>query len=592
MSLLDQILTKLTPTTEKSKWPDSKGEYWALCPFHPDTHATNFSVSERGYKCFACGAQGSLHNLAQHLGVETRSDSKYKAQKKTRLSATEARQRLHERGLRDEILAKAGWVEDEKKQAWRYPVEGGYRYKAFNSDAHPKYWHDRGVRNQLYGAKWLGDDTEIWWVGGEPDCLICWQAGLPAVCAFGEGNVPRHAIEILKNKNVDFVHIVLDRDEAGQRGAQIIADALYRAGIFAVVHELPPELGEHGDVGKLYLWHHCDDEAFVKAMRSLPETEGPPTATVVELSAAVGEIDWLWEKWLPIGFVTILAGEPGVGKSAVALRLAQSITEMMPWPDGQKAGDTYGHVLWCDTEASQAILNHRIKTWNLRFPEYIFLPGSDPLVEMRLDDPDSFRQMRMIVAAKSISLVVIDSLRGSHRLDENSSELIEILSDLACMARDYECAVLVIHHLRKRSAMEPATVTIDRIRGSSAISAMARVIFCMETVEDRGEQKLRMRQIKNNLALMPEPLGVEITEHGVFFGEAPEEPRVETVMERAMEFLRAMLQSGAKKASEIIEEAELAGISKPTLYRAKEKAKVISIRDSKGYWVWSFPYED
>jgi hypothetical protein len=50
-------------------FPDRDGEYWALCPFHPDRHPDNFSVSEAGYHCFACGASGGLWPLAEKLGV-------------------------------------------------------------------------------------------------------------------------------------------------------------------------------------------------------------------------------------------------------------------------------------------------------------------------------------------------------------------------------------------------------------------------------------------------------------------------------------------------------------------------------------------
>ena len=59
--LLRECLTKLNRgDAPDHKYPDGKGEYWTLCPFHADGHAANFSVSERGYKCFACGAQGGL----------------------------------------------------------------------------------------------------------------------------------------------------------------------------------------------------------------------------------------------------------------------------------------------------------------------------------------------------------------------------------------------------------------------------------------------------------------------------------------------------------------------------------------------------
>jgi CHC2 zinc finger len=50
-------------------FPDRDGEYWALCPFHADKHPENFSVSEAGYHCFACGASGGLWALAEKFGV-------------------------------------------------------------------------------------------------------------------------------------------------------------------------------------------------------------------------------------------------------------------------------------------------------------------------------------------------------------------------------------------------------------------------------------------------------------------------------------------------------------------------------------------
>ena len=68
--LLQAVLAKLSRgDAPDSKWPDPKGEFWALCPFHPDDHHGSFSVSERGFRCFACGAQGGLRQLAEHLGV-------------------------------------------------------------------------------------------------------------------------------------------------------------------------------------------------------------------------------------------------------------------------------------------------------------------------------------------------------------------------------------------------------------------------------------------------------------------------------------------------------------------------------------------
>jgi hypothetical protein len=74
--LLQQVTQRLDRGgSPDAHFPDRDGEYWALCPFHPDKHPNNFSVSEAGYHCFACGASGGLWPLAEKLGVLPRKDA-------------------------------------------------------------------------------------------------------------------------------------------------------------------------------------------------------------------------------------------------------------------------------------------------------------------------------------------------------------------------------------------------------------------------------------------------------------------------------------------------------------------------------------
>ena len=66
---LGRILSRLDRGgSPDARWPDPRGEYWGLCPFHADRHVGSFSVSDRGFSCFSCGAQGDLATLAAHLG--------------------------------------------------------------------------------------------------------------------------------------------------------------------------------------------------------------------------------------------------------------------------------------------------------------------------------------------------------------------------------------------------------------------------------------------------------------------------------------------------------------------------------------------
>ncbi|MGQ9794612.1 MAG: phage/plasmid primase, P4 family, partial [Anaerolineae bacterium] len=69
-----ELLHRILPHLQRGdapaeRWPDHNGEYWALCPFHNDRHSGSFSLSVRGYACFACGARGSLSDLAHYLNL-------------------------------------------------------------------------------------------------------------------------------------------------------------------------------------------------------------------------------------------------------------------------------------------------------------------------------------------------------------------------------------------------------------------------------------------------------------------------------------------------------------------------------------------
>jgi AAA domain len=58
-------------------------------------------------------------------------------------------------------------------------------------------------------------------------------------------------------------------------------------------------------------------------------------ASGIVLSAVVEQpIAWLWQDYLPLGALTLLEGEPGSGKSLLALHLAACVTSGRPLPGG------------------------------------------------------------------------------------------------------------------------------------------------------------------------------------------------------------------------------------------------------------------
>jgi hypothetical protein len=46
------------------------------------------------------------------------------------------------------------------------------------------------------------------------------------------------------------------------------------------------------------------------------------------------QINWLWQRRIPLGKITLLDGDPGVGKSLLAITIAACVSTGRPMPDG------------------------------------------------------------------------------------------------------------------------------------------------------------------------------------------------------------------------------------------------------------------
>lgn len=204
---LDAILPHLDRgDAPASKWPDHAGEYWALCPFHADKQAENFSVSERGFTCFACGAAGGLKKLAEKIGVDL-GDAQAQAGAAgagVKLDAYAEAKHLPARFLRDTL----GLTERRRGEhvAIRMPyldkdgAELCVRYRiAMIGD---KFRWQKGAKLALYGLQLLGDAPDVILVEGESDVQTLIYHGIAALGVPGANNWRAAWAEHLKGRTV------------------------------------------------------------------------------------------------------------------------------------------------------------------------------------------------------------------------------------------------------------------------------------------------------------------------------------------------------------------------------------------------------
>ncbi len=223
-----------------SKWPDAKGEYWPLCPFHQDEHHGSFSVSAKGFKCFSCDASGGLHKLAEHLQLDRKrlhgcSISEGVTPPPPPPSLDEYAQA---KGLDVELL-KAHGLETvylygkpvikipyydvdgaEVAARLRLALTGGRRFR----------WR-KGSKAQPYGLWRLAEARAAGYVllvEGESDCHTLWQHGLPALGVPGASTWKPDWAEHVKGLKV---YVWREPDDGGDTLARVVSETLPEARI-------------------------------------------------------------------------------------------------------------------------------------------------------------------------------------------------------------------------------------------------------------------------------------------------------------------------------------------------------------------------
>jgi len=310
-------------------------------------------------------------------------------------------------------------------------------------------------------------------------------------------------------------------------------------------------------------------------------------STWLDIGKILGPIVWEWPQWLACGFLTILAGATGKGKSSLALRLAACYLRGDPWPDGGAFTGEQGSVLWCETEGAQALNLERAGKWGLDL-ERILCPLPDPLAEVSLDNPQHQQAIDAASKLPEVRLIIVDSLSGAlgPGRDEKDAKMLTVMKWLAHLARDTGKPVLVTHHLRKRGLMDSGDeVSLERVRGSSAIVQVSRLVWGMDSPDPMQPDNLRLLVLKSNLGKFPPAIGLSIDEHGIQFTEPPGRAQKPSRFEVAETFLKTLLVHGPVKATDGERAAAEAEISEATLKRAKKVLGIESRRIS-GTWFW------
>ena len=247
-------------------------------------------------------------------------------------------------------------------------------------------------------------------------------------------------------------------------------------------------------------------------------TEQPKsTARIIFVSAVEPRpVEWVWPGRVPAGTITVLDGDPGLGKSFVTLDSTARITRgrAMP-PDSGDGASTPANVLLMNAEDDLArTIRPRLEALGVDLDRVLVLEeiaAADAHRPPML--PDDLPVIAALVRQHSVKLVVIDPLAAFLNGDVDThkdSDIRRVMYGIRQIAEATGEAFLIVHHLNKLvNVGDP----IYRGGGSIGIIGAARSALLVAKHPDDPYKRVLARS-KGNLCAEPESLVYAIEPQG------------------------------------------------------------------------------
>lgn len=322
----------------------------------------------------------------------------------------------------------------------------------------------------------------------------------------------------------------------------------------------------------------------------------PGEVLIPSLSDIEGEIqpvEWIWEDFIPRGYVTMLGAMQGAGKTALMQDVARrmmSKTEL--WPDGKPIANAGANIFYLDAEGMPEVIKERAIAWKMDRKKFFYkYPQGGEIFDL---GQEKYQDMVFqSVYRIQPEIIFVDSLGSINTKGENNIEDVrQIFAFLTMLARDFKAGLILSHHLRKRFGVmfEGWEISLDDFRGSGHITQMARSVLALSVIQtsdetDRnGPRKLEV--VKTNLGAYPKPLGFEFAAgfpkgFVLKWGDAPKQYKAPTKEDACSQWLLETLENETLSLGELEKLGKDEDFSRGTIIRARKKLGAL-ILDSKG----------
>ena len=301
------------------------------------------------------------------------------------------------------------------------------------------------------------------------------------------------------------------------------------------------------------------------------------------------EIEWLWYPFIPYGKLTIIQGDPGDGKTSLALNIAAKLSRGESLDEEMKISEPINIIYQTAEDGLADTVKPRLELADADCERILVIDESSEALSMA---DERLEEAIKLTNAKLLILDPIQAYLGAGTDINRANEARDMTKKLGALAGKYKCAVLLIGHMNKASGTKASYRGI----GSIDFFAVARSVLLVGRIE--GEESLRaVVQIKNNLAAFGNSKAFELSEEGfrwigdydisadeVLGGIAPKANKLDQAKRLLLELAEGTNRMQSKDIFEIAKEEE---ISKRTLENAKRELN-ISAKKINNTWYWDF----
>jgi len=316
--------------------------------------------------------------------------------------------------------------------------------------------------------------------------------------------------------------------------------------------------------------------------------------------------EWLITGFIHKGDVAVIYGEPGSGKSFLAIDWALSIATGLSWLGHDVA---QGPVLYMAGEGAPSIYK-RVNAWMSDHDAH-HIPGAffnlhplplreDEIIEEIKNTLKAYEDERAAYTGPSFyhdddgeahlaapglhpALIVVDTLSQFFSGgEENGPEMTQFVNNMRRLAQELNVAILIVHHSNAANLRE---------RGHSSLRGNVEVMFRVDAIEDKGQiagillkndkQKddPRVKPMKLSLTCLKGSMVISLANPNlVLFDHLELTDKSLMILLSTIETLESKKTESSSHA-DVIEELDL---HKPTFHRRLDKLKQLKLVTGAG----------